>query len=505
MLIVHSYYPKEYAQMVKWLTWAVHLGGAKKHKALFVEGDDTTQLMHEHVAKLAEEVYGSVDFIRTFYTDPRPWPVNANLSFQRAARHISENIKTPWMWCEADCIPLKPRWWDIWEEEYNRAGKPFMGHIVSHPAHLTGNAVYPPDVAAYNHNALLVETVAWDVVDQDKVLKHTYHTPLYCHRWHYNVPEPASPGYSSAATHFDSLKDLEIIPQECVLFHRNKDGSLIDQLEVKRGLDERNASHIEAIDPSKLGVNPEKVQERLEMDCGILIRTYAKDEPWLHYCLASIKKYGSGFKRIKVVTQKFEKSMFAPICKRAGVEYSTVENDACSGYIAQQITKLEADKHLPDCKHILHIDSDTMFYRLLTPNDLLAGPDDQRIEVYCEKYEVFKGSNMPWQKPTEEAVGKPVLYEFMRRHPFTYPAWIYQKAREHLEERFKVPWDKYVASRQVFSEFNFLGAFAHEFHHDAFKWTELDKANLPKTKVREFRSWDGITPAVQKELDAILT
>lgn len=488
--------------MLKWLDWAQQLGGAKNHEALFVVGCEITDDQHAKINEAALKVYGKTSAIKTFYRDPRPWPVNANLAFQRAVRHIDEHIKTPFMWCEVDCVPLKPGWWDAWEAEYKACGKPFMGFVVREPFHLSGNAVYPPNFCKYTPHPLLCEEVAWDVVDSAKVLPHTHHTKLYHHQWFYGVPPQPVGTYSAEATHFATLDDLRIISQDAVLFHRNKDGSLIDRLR------ERDFHNFDQ-DVVPIKEVKEPIQLKMPIRCGIFIRTYRGDAPWLPLCLASLKKYGVGFHRILVVAPEMDKEFIKPKCDKAGVEFLAIENDYCDGYIAQQITKLKADTYMPDCEYILHIDSDTLFYRRLTPLDMMASPTDLRPEILIEPYSAFSGTKMPWQGPTEEAIGQPVQYEFMRRHPFCYPAWIYPLAREHLQKRFNRTWDSYISSKDpakgtTFSEFNFLGAFAYLFHNDKFVWRPVDKRNLPLTKVKEFRSWDGITDKVMEEIKKIL-
>ena len=60
--------------------------------------------------------------------------------------------------------------------------------------------------------------------------------------------------------------------------------------------------------------------------------------------------------------------------------------------------------------------------------------------------------------------------------------------------------------QRSFSEFNALGAYAYKFNHDKFAWvdTQGDEFALLPPCARQFHSWGGITPEVEKELGTIL-
>lgn len=233
MLVVHAYCEREIQQMLDLFGWMMDLGGAKNHECVMLAGKNVKDEDEQFMAEIAGEIYGNVERIRPYYEDPRDWPVNANLMWQRAATYIFTKRKCPWFFQEPDCIPLQPKWLDPWQEEYLLAGQPFMGCVVKDPLHLTGNAIYPPDVRIYSSDVMIVETHPWDVTDQNKILPHTHHSELYHHQWFYNVARPTDNSYSRNATHFDNVEQLGIISPKAVLFHRNKDGSLIAMLRAR--------------------------------------------------------------------------------------------------------------------------------------------------------------------------------------------------------------------------------------------------------------------------------
>ena len=521
MLIVHPYYEREFELMMRWLAWADELGGAKKHEVLFVIGKEVPNEMHTAVHNLALRVYSKINTIRAFYTDRRAWPCNANLTFQRTCWHISQNVGTPFMWCEPDCQPLVPGWWDQWEDEYKACGKPFMGCVVESPHHLTGNAIYPAHVENYSANVLLTEAVAWDVIDTGKILPNTHHSQRYHHQWLYGVP-PQDPGrYSDAATHFATVKDLDIIKPGAILFHRNKDGSLIERLRERKNSPvtiavpvrepEERSFHLPTVPKPAVPApqpSPEPEAKPIPYKCGVLIRTFGGDAAWLPYSLQSVKTFLTLFHRVLVVAPKNDTTAILPICRDLGIEFMPIEPDPCHGYLAQQITKMKADEYLPECDYILHHDSDTLFKMPSTPRNFIQAAFGHRPIILMQDYATFPNGHMPWQKPTEHALGKAVKYEFMRRHPLLYPRWLYAPAREHLTQRFGMRWDQWIAGidqrTMGFSEFNYLGAFAFENHYYKFRWIDVKKHDPGPDRVHQFASRQGITAEAKQKIDEIL-
>lgn len=506
MLCVMPWCGREQGRMIELLNWMRDLGGAKSHDVLLVAAKPLTEFDKADVMEAAKQVFNSMELITTYYEDPRPWPVNANLMFQRAARHVHEHRKVPWFLNEPDCIPLKPGWLDTLESTYKVCGKPFMGCIVTEPRHLTGNAIYPADFQNHSFNAMLTETVPWDVIDMEKILPKTHHTTLYQHAWNWNVPAQPAQQYNDVGTHFASIDDLSFLRPDAVIFHRNKDGSLIKQLRAVRFAappppEERK--HY----PREKGSG-----ERTHLlETGIFIRTYAGDAKWLPFCLQSIKKFASGFTRVKIVVPLNDVAIVKPIADQYGCEFEACEPDPCSGYIAQQITKLEADRFMHD-RYILHMDADCLFNRPVTPSEFADGI---RPVILYEPYENMNGSAARlWQKPTSLAVGYDVKHEFMRRHPFMYERVTYPRARKRIEEVTGKNWREYIVglsdpnNKLTFSEFNFMGAFIWS-RPDIKKRYSFARVGghgvivRPDT-IRQFWSWGGITPEVRAEIEGIL-
>lgn len=166
------------------------------------------------------------------------WPKASNAMFRIAAAHIKECFQLPWLWLEPDCIPLKPSWLDELAVAYHRCPKRFMGAVIQSfqpplpPAHLAGCAVYPPETIDMLKTYTEGEQ-AWDIAGATYTVPRTFPTPLIHH--HYGTKE-LPPIFKETRSPTDPVNTctLDFIDRHAVLFHRCKDGSLIDVLQKQR-------------------------------------------------------------------------------------------------------------------------------------------------------------------------------------------------------------------------------------------------------------------------------
>src|SRR5947209_4154135 len=104
--------------------------------------------------------------------------------------------------------------------------------------------------------------------------------------------------------------------------------------------------------------------------CDLFIRSYWKDLEWLRFCLASIQRYCHGFRSVIVVVPRST----APWLRRVSLPpHVRVEfcRDYPDDYLGQQVTKLLAD-NFSDADYICHVDSDCVFFRPTSPEDLIV-------------------------------------------------------------------------------------------------------------------------------------
>jgi GT2 family glycosyltransferase len=233
MVCVLPFYDGDYEQLLNLLEWVKQLGGAKGHTALLVAdgGMDWTKALR--AVELAKESFASAELIASEMS-VTGWPGGPNAMFLTAAKY--QRNKSPWLWMETDAAPLNAAWMDLIAGEYALYGKPYMGHIYQCnqsglPSRLmSGIGVYP--ASAYDLFGPWMEknmATAFDVALAHEVLKQAAHTNLIHHFW---GQQRMSPSFGPAGW------KLEQIPSAAVVFHRCKDGTLLDSLRVKHGFKE---------------------------------------------------------------------------------------------------------------------------------------------------------------------------------------------------------------------------------------------------------------------------
>lgn len=224
----------------------------------------------------------------------------------------------------------------------------------------------------------------------------------------------------------------------------------------------------------------------------IFIRTYYKDIEWLAYCLASIAKFGHGFRQIIVCIPENQKRHLDAMNLTAEkvVTCPVFKND----YLGQQITKLNAWQYT-DAEYILFVDSDCCFTEPFTPEDFM---EDGKPLIYKTHYSKV-GDAICWKVPTESFMKLPVEYEYMRRLPLMY-RW------DTLSTSSMVPKDisQDIMAYGAFSEFNYLGAWAELYQSDKYVFADTDHVEIRSPKLKQNWSHGGLTPEIREELGRIL-
>jgi hypothetical protein len=178
---------------------------------------------------------------------PSGWPQGPNFYWKKTIEHFAvENNTQPWLWMEADLIPLKPNWIDLLEAEYVKAGKPFMGTVnnttmvtkdkvlINIAQHLQGTAVHPPRVDEFCSIWKFVDNIpkAFDVITQWEVMPHVadtkliqqgFRTSLYKMTLNPLMIKGLDNGDMNGVVAYD-----QPISDEAVLHHGCKDSSLAD-------------------------------------------------------------------------------------------------------------------------------------------------------------------------------------------------------------------------------------------------------------------------------------
>lgn len=161
--------------------------------------------------------------VRTFEFDDPPgmrYPEVANWAFKKVAKAMQGQA---FIWIEADVVPLKAGWAEALTEEYVKQGKEYLYAKQFNPPHdrYSGIGVQGPN--AYEHAPDNFTTGGFDeyiavnhhdLVGRTDLIRHSYGT--------YDA--------NGDATLHEFPRDLGVIGDKAVIFHKDQQLSLIDHL-----------------------------------------------------------------------------------------------------------------------------------------------------------------------------------------------------------------------------------------------------------------------------------
>lgn len=236
LLVVLPYHSGDFEIAKKLLDWIVELGSCKPHSLLLAADSAVPQSTMRELMDIVRPMFHKVETMIVTVPANAAWPPNS--MFLQAANQVKENYKHDFLWMEPDSIPIYPGWLDDIAEEYGECPKRFMGSIIHQegqiglPAdYLNGVAVYPNDAIEILNNLPTVKdgTQAWDIGSASAVIPKAMNTNLI---YHFFGTKEMPPVFVSAKMP-DSPKNhvtLDFVPLGAALFHRSKDGKLIELL-----------------------------------------------------------------------------------------------------------------------------------------------------------------------------------------------------------------------------------------------------------------------------------
>jgi len=220
------------------LTWCAQLSGCHGHSAVIVADAATPASAILDLKKDALLSFDSVDVI----TNEKPvvgWVPGANSLFLTAAQFAKQRNE-PWLFLEPDAVPLKPKWADLIEIHYRASGSKYMGRLVPcddprlPKVHFTGVGMYCPE--AYDELSGFIigaPDMAFDLPTASYLAPIAKSSDLFCHLWGMAGDPPTFAEHRITGTH---TFDLNFINPKSVLYHRNKDGTLINLLRKRAGI-----------------------------------------------------------------------------------------------------------------------------------------------------------------------------------------------------------------------------------------------------------------------------
>lgn len=238
MLCVIPFFSGDVSAAARLLRWIADLGGCPGHHCLLVA--DATTPWNEAMAclDLARQSFLSSDLV-TNEAHVEGWIPGSNSLFKAAAQHAQDRGQS-FLILEPDAVPLKAGWLDTIETAYHAmpAGKQFMGTLVYHSnptwpnPYFEGVGVHPPDTWRRVKD-LFRSDVAWPQALAGVTGPLASNSALFHHLWG-EVGNP--PKFAKKNVPGTNVFCPQQIDPAAVIFHRNKDGSLIRLLREERGL-----------------------------------------------------------------------------------------------------------------------------------------------------------------------------------------------------------------------------------------------------------------------------
>jgi hypothetical protein len=219
MIVAISFHDGDLELMTRWANHVQKLGPYLNHHLVLlpVHGANTSgieQRLSGSFSKLSVE--------RCHHSE-RGWPISCNKAFETMAWAAFQKYKQPFLWMEPDAVPIKQGWINDIENAYRSCGKPFMGDYVAIAGvmpngidHMSGIAVYHPDMPRLAPSIFNNERAAWDIASASQVTRQMSRTPLIQHDW---VP--------SKQWRRDKV-DLSCVKPEAVIYHPDKKGVLFN-------------------------------------------------------------------------------------------------------------------------------------------------------------------------------------------------------------------------------------------------------------------------------------
>ncbi len=241
------------------------------------------------------------------------------------------------------------------------------------------------------------------------------------------------------------------------------------------------------------------------MKTALLWNTYGGDAEWFKYSARSFTKFASGWDYAKCIVPSRDAALFEPTCKEHNIFLATYDEWPGKGFNHHQFLQCCGDQHFPaDAEVIFHIDADCVFGAPCTPADwihdgkiLLPFRDfAEFLKTPLERDEIqtfmgFTGKTIDfnrgcymWKFAADLALGWSVIRETMQWMPIIHHRDVYLQTRRLVESHQRTSFELYIKScrnsfPQTFCEFNTLGAVAHRFFENRYRWWDLKSHGYP--------------------------
>src|SRR5688572_549767 len=110
------------------------LGPHPDHAVLFIASCSLVKPQFQPRLDAAKPIFGQGELIHPPIPLPdESYPLGLNWLFQTAAAHIAAHQRTPFLWLDPRCVPLRRGWLSDIEEAYFATARthPFMGQVLT--------------------------------------------------------------------------------------------------------------------------------------------------------------------------------------------------------------------------------------------------------------------------------------------------------------------------------------------------------------------------------------
>ncbi len=226
-VVAYPFFSIDAPLALKNIRWMQELRQPRTHEMrLFYESTTNSKIVNE-IAMACAPIFTAVK-----HTPYRP-VVGPNEVWKLVALEM-QRVKRNWLWMEPDAVPLKQDWLMKLQTGYSNAKKQFFGPIVPDMLHMNGTAIYPwntPELCPATFSSR--EVYGFDVLMSGEITARIHDASnLFHHVW-VEKHGRLLPHGDGEYPHFPTVDSLNRLQKGAVLFHRCKDGSLIDRLREK--------------------------------------------------------------------------------------------------------------------------------------------------------------------------------------------------------------------------------------------------------------------------------
>lgn len=268
MLVAFPFFEGDVDRMVELLEWIHDLGGCAAHDALLVADAGVEWKRCLEVKKLAARSFKTVTLISN-EESVIGWIEGPKSLFLKACEYVRDHPQ-PFLQMETDAIPLVPCWLDKIAAAYSESAGLYMGCVYDCDQPnlpkkiLSGIGIYPFHTLELAGKELEKPGVNWDIATTLAMAGNDegQHTDLIYHLW---GEKDNPPTFVETKTNFRCKQPflLKDIPSEAVIWHRNKDGTLIDLLRKKMAIFKKKSAPVGVTGIGQFGTGQKQPPRRI--------------------------------------------------------------------------------------------------------------------------------------------------------------------------------------------------------------------------------------------------